>query len=248
MPMVIKKKKWDIWSRKIEPIAAYLPYQTSIGNHDYGIVALLNIFTYSKRFFMPKNGDGPYYYSFNYGHTHLLAIDSEGSLDLPFISETQQKWIEQDLIQANKNRNKFPWIIVYFHRPLYCSGDYGNCVLFAETLRLMVEEVLYEQRVDLVFTAHRHDYERYHPTFAGKVFGNDTYPQAPIYIVNGAGGNREGLQGFDGKIPDICAFRVQAYGYNILKISKNELNLKFFGSDNNQMLDQLTIKKNYGKL
>lgn len=43
---------------------------------------------------------------------------------------TQMKWLINDLQEANKieNRKKRPWIIVFGHRPMYCSNiDTDDC-------------------------------------------------------------------------------------------------------------------------
>ena len=97
------------------------------------------------------------YYSFNYGNVHYVAINFEQrfvrhlwAVVLPsylcrvqgFPTDiqpggAQYNWLVSDLKQANENRETQPWIIVYFHRPLYCStfdesGTTVNCGSHAE--------------------------------------------------------------------------------------------------------------------
>ncbi len=80
--------------------------------------------------------------------------------------------------------------------------------------------------VDIVFQAHAHNYERSTPVFNNVVMKPMT---APVYIVNGIGGSREGNSGgFGGKGP---AWRVKGwarepnhssehlFGYGLLTIS-----------------------------
>jgi len=51
--------------------------------------------------------------------------------------------------------------------------------------------------VDVVFTAHKPNYERLWPLSQGGVpVHSYNNPGAPVYIVNGAGGNREGTDYF----------------------------------------------------
>ena len=38
----------------------------------------------------------------------------------------QFDWLLQDLITANQNRDKRPWIIAFGHRPMYCSNNDGD--------------------------------------------------------------------------------------------------------------------------
>ena len=40
--------------------------------------------------------------------------------------QSQKEWIKADLDAANKNRAKVPWVIVFGHRPMYCSNDDGD--------------------------------------------------------------------------------------------------------------------------
>ena len=44
-------------------------------------------------------------------------------------AQKQYKWLQEVLIEANKpeNRARHPWIIVYGHRPLYCTSI-GECM------------------------------------------------------------------------------------------------------------------------
>ena len=69
-----------------------------------------------------------------------------------------------------------------------------------------LEAIFYRHGVDVVFEAHQHSYERTWPVYNGTVFnesssdnGNDrsgspyVNPRAPVHLVSGAAGNREGL-------------------------------------------------------
>lgn len=64
------------------------------------------------------------YYSFNYGNSHIIAISAEEAWgvaqDLHPGGE-QYEWLLQDL--QSVNRNEFPWIFVFLHRPLYCTNS-----------------------------------------------------------------------------------------------------------------------------
>ena len=44
-----------------------------------------------------------------------------------------QAWLEADLAAANLNRAQRPWVIVYGHRPMYCTTD-GDCDEAASTV------------------------------------------------------------------------------------------------------------------
>lgn len=64
------------------------------------------------------------------------------STEVYFVNENieeQYAWLEQDLIAANGagNRSVHPWIIVFGHRPLYCSNvDQTDCNVNTSRIRL----------------------------------------------------------------------------------------------------------------
>ncbi len=82
--------------------------------------------SYETRFKMPKTSDNTHY-TFTLGEALFIGISTEvyfesevSDLDA---SQNQKEWLERVLFEANKpqNRARHPWIIVYGHRPLYCS-------------------------------------------------------------------------------------------------------------------------------
>ena len=74
---------------------------------------------------MPENQFGDMYYSFDLGPVHFVSISTEFYYFLNFGIHTvirQYKWLEQDLQRAVANVARTPWIIVFGHRPMYCTG------------------------------------------------------------------------------------------------------------------------------
>ena len=74
---------------------------------------------------MPENQFGDMYYSFDLGPVHFVSISTEFYYFLNFGIHTvirQYKWLEQDLQRAVANGARTPWIIVFGHRPMYCTG------------------------------------------------------------------------------------------------------------------------------
>lgn len=84
----------------------------------------------------------------NIGNVHFITIDSEtGFPDAPLEHkyvfpcggfEEQIKWLENDLIKANANRQVTPWILVAGHRPMY-QGSSVNVAL-----QKAMEELFYK--------------------------------------------------------------------------------------------------------
>ena len=197
-------ERGDIFLRSIEPIASQLPYMVSQGNHEAALV----LPHYTNRFQMPGNV-GNLYYSFNAGNCHFISYNTELVFDN--LNETQDlmmEFLNSDL--KGLNRTLYPWVVVFGHRPLYCSANWTSsvflnsvplirynpdCLQNAEYLRSIFEDLWYNNSVDLVITGHVHAYER-----LANVYQNSSVPcqdqttnyckgaKAPVYIVTGVPG------------------------------------------------------------
>jgi len=240
---------WDDFFNKIEPIASRVPYMVTPGNHELWY----NFSAYKHRFYMPgessAGGSGDdMYYSWSLGGIHWVGCDSETPIDTADISPTQQAWISADL--AKVNRSVTPWTIAYFHRPLYCSNqDDSNCVNFAALLREQVEDIFYNNKVDVVVTAHVHDWERTYPLYKQNAtqFNYDS-PTAPVYLVQGASGNREGNDNNWHDIPSWSAARSGKIGYATLTVDGNMLSFNFFAANSTTgpvLVDSFAITKQF---
>lgn len=115
-------------------------------------------------FEMPTQGEGggvpsgsELYYSFDYGRTHLICLDSQVS------SRSQDgamyRWLETDLAAATDD--KYDWIIAFWHHPPYTHGTHNSD---KEVQHIEMREVflplLESHGVDLTFGGHSHTYER----------------------------------------------------------------------------------------
>jgi hypothetical protein len=191
-------RSWDVFMRKMEPIAAAVPYMVSPGNHEI----YFNFSAYRHRFVMPLDPTAQnMFYSLDLGrHVHMLAMNTEAALDFAYIAPEQARWIEADLARhaARPAAERPEWLIAAGHRPFYCSNTGGQDVKFGPArLRSQAEALLAPTaagsvHVDLVHTGHTHDYERSFPVRDGVPTANNySAPTAPVYVVNGAAGNRE---------------------------------------------------------
>ncbi|XP_002738205.1 acid phosphatase type 7-like [Saccoglossus kowalevskii] len=188
----------DDFMNRIQSIATRIPYMTAVGNHEIEF----NFSHYRYRFSMP-NSPWPMpldnmWYSFNMAKVHFISYSTEVYFTDDNLIDVQYQWLLNDLQEANQpeNRLKRPWIIVYGHRPMYCSNaDSDDCTTLDSKVRNGLEELFFTQGVDLIIEAHEHSYERLYPVYEGKVLGKDyTNPKAPIHIISGAAGCNE----FDG--------------------------------------------------
>jgi len=112
----------DNFLNMVQPISATIPYHYCVGNHEQDFLDTFHGF--KERFVMPMvDYNENMYYSVDVGPIHFIAFSTEHyfSLEDPFVG-IQYEWFINDLIQANQNRAKVPWIIMYGHRPMYCSN------------------------------------------------------------------------------------------------------------------------------
>lgn len=249
----------DEFMKQIETVAAYVPYMTCPGNHE----EKYNFSNYRARFSMPGDTES-IMYSFNMGPIHFISISTEvyyfmnyGLKPLVF----QYQWLEKDLIEANlpENRSKRPWIIVMGHRPMYCSNSNDNDCTHHETLTRVglpfvhffgLEKLLYNYGVDLEVWAHEHSYERLWPIYDYVVYNgsyNEPYrnPKAPVHIVTGSAGCKEGREPFNSTKPEWSAFTSRDYGYTRLKaFNRTHLHLEQVSDDKEgAIIDEFWIIK-----
>lgn len=124
----------------------------SIGNHEYNTANGLpeGYFDY----FGSAAGERfKGYYSFNIGGWNLIALNSNcdavGGCQL---GSVQTQWLRQQL-----RNSAGPCSLVYFHHPLFSSGDYHTVSMRS------FWQVMYEESADVVLNGHEHFYERFAP-------------------------------------------------------------------------------------
>jgi hypothetical protein len=241
---------WDNFFNKIEPIASRIPYMATPGNHEFWA----NFTAYKHRFFLPgvmdAGGSGDnMYYSWTMGHAHFAAMNSESPIDTAQFKDEEMEWLNQDL--ASVDREQTEWIIAHFHRPMYCSSDHG-CEDGALKLKEKAEPIFHEHKVDLVLQGHVHSYERSWPVYQDQVTSKDyNSPTAPVYILQGASGNREGNKGGYPPVeemPDYSAVTHTEVGFALLTVAPSTLDWVFYeattADTERKELDRITITRN----
>lgn len=175
-------KAWDDWFDMISPLSVRVPIMIAVGNDEYdhasstdkkdpsgvttpfapswgnmdndsggecGVPA-------SKRFTMPSNGNGVFWYSYDVGSIHTIVISSEHDLRP---GSPQHKWLESDLKNVNR-KAKTPWLVVESHRPMYHSEMVWEDNAVGLGMRSMFEPLLRTYRVDLFLAGHYKSYVR----------------------------------------------------------------------------------------
>eukprot|EP00759_Apiculatamorpha_spiralis_P029191 PhF_6_TR31479/c0_g1_i2/m.46268 len=230
----------DRWFNYVEPVYSAQPVMVCPGNHE----GMYNFLNYRKRFSMPmRTTTENLYYSFDFGPVHWISYSTEvyfqydgttpghGGVNrmfgpYPHTAKRQLEFIEADLQLAVSRRSQVPWIAVYGHRPMYCSdNDDDDCVYQRNQWKTGLEDLFYKYKVDFVFEAHQHTYERLFPVYNGTVMNGTqgTYinPPAPVHIVAGAAGCVEDLQTFGPPLGPWSAIRIAAYGIGHLDVKNS---------------------------
>lgn len=235
---------WDIYQNLVEHVAKRVPFMVVSGNHEQALTSTpLNYTAFSHRFRMPTNGFKNQYYSFDYGPIHFISMNTEKEYDNHEVGTPQYRWIENDLIQANRNRENVPWIFFMGHRPMY---DWNST-----RIQTHIEPLLVKYNVDVGFWGHLHCYFRTYPVINQRptqIFPDHIYkkPNAPVHIMVGSGGARihDDEVCSKPKQPHI-GFANLAYGFGRLEVyNKTSLSFEFHRWSNGKMEDKFWIHKN----
>ncbi|KQX62638.1 MULTISPECIES: metallophosphoesterase [unclassified Paenibacillus] len=149
------------------------PFYSCLGNHEDNASWYYDFFAYNS----PKN-----YYSFDYGDTHFICLDSTDFIERETYPNSSGKMVpgnEQfDFFIRDLQSTSAKWKIVYFHYPPFVSGGYQ-----VEDLQELCP-LMEQYGVDLVINSHTIVYERSHPICNGKV----DFEKGIVYIVAGGAG------------------------------------------------------------
>ncbi|VDN55988.1 unnamed protein product [Dracunculus medinensis] len=219
----------DQFGRQIEPVAAYIPYMTVVGNHENAY----NFSHFVNRYTMPDS-EHNLFYSFDLGSAHFIAFSTEFYYFTDYGLEqivNQWNWLNADLKRATKNRNERPWIITMGHRPMYCSNfDDDDCTKYESLVRVGLpgmhnyglEKLFYTYGIDLEIWAHEHSYERMWPLYNRTIYngtrGPYINPPAPVHVISGSAGCKENTDPFVEHPSPWSAFRSSNYGFSRMHI------------------------------
>jgi hypothetical protein len=215
------------------PLLREVPIFPSLGNHEY---VTNQGQPYLDNFYLPTNNPAgtERYYSFDWGHVHFVALDSNCAIGLASSDRctlaAQKAWLEQDLAATTK-----PWKVVFFHHPPWSSGDHGSQLSMRRNFAPLFEKY----NVDLVLTGHDHNYERSKPMKGDAVAPTGT--RGITYLVVGSGGAT--LRAFPSTQPSWTAVRDnQAYGFMDVVVDGGTLTAKLITSTGT-VRDTLTLTK-----
>ena len=190
------------------------------------------------------------YYSFDYRNIHFLAMSTGSNTHVPYEKGSQQyNFVKSDLAQASNN-NKIDWIIVCGYKPFYTSPtEHAAPGRLTEVYPPLFEKY----GVDLVITAHNHNYQRTYPLHSVSEVGdnpvikdknvnNYNNPGGPIYVTVGTASGD--LYPFAGK-PPFIANQFRHTGFLDINVLNNATQLRamFLDGESNNDKDYFTINK-----
>jgi hypothetical protein len=191
------------------------------------------------------------FYSFDHQNVHFLAMSTGKGSVIPYAYGSEQyQFIQDDLSRAANNPN-IDWIIVYGYRPFYTSPTIHPS---NEDLRETYAPLFEKYGVDLVITAHNHNYQRSFPLAYNiehslrpivKDVNASHYnsPGVPIYVGVGTAGNN--LYDFRGQAPYMVT-QLEESGFlhvNISKTDRDVLTGSFINIETGNDDDQFMIIK-----
>ena len=136
----------------------------ALGNHE-----ILGS-TANQEFF--ANELGALYYSFDYGDSHFIVLDSDVVGQAGRIIGDQLEWLKEDLKKSRAARHKF----VFLHRPLYpVDGHKGRSLDKYPEDRNALHHLFARNRITAVFVGHEHLYD-------------EQVNNGVRYIITGGGG------------------------------------------------------------
>jgi len=254
----------DKFLREIEPIASQVPYMVVPGNHEHK----QNFTHYSHLFRMPRNsasGSSNFFYSFDLGAAHFIALNAEAYFYLPpACAQTQYNWLVEDLEQANARRELVPWIFVLTHKPLYCQVDFRrpmeeskafkcnyDCDHECKLLRGEWEDLFNRYSVDIIFGAHMHDYERELPVYHNLTVPSDfdlphfhRNPNAQISILTGTAGSDHLHDALSATKQLWNAAYTDAYGFGLLYVyNSSHIRWEEWDSERRELVDYVEVEK-----
>ncbi|CAD8051211.1 unnamed protein product [Paramecium sonneborni] len=196
----------DWWLRNMSTFSGYYPLLATPGNHDSGKNNEYDFYRIS--FLSPEldlnTRDNFYnFYSVDLGLVHYIFYNPKNIV----YNESNQteidymvKIMENDLLQATKNREQVPWIIVNSHFPMYCSNETDAMCSYNFIALKPFAELFSQYGVAIYMSAHQHNYERDAPFINNQSQINtglitDGPEQhlimnsaAPVYIIEGSAG------------------------------------------------------------
>jgi len=198
------------------------------GNHDHVTEGAAGYASYYGTYPTgPAGPAGKFYYSFDVGQWHLVALNSNcAEIGGCGAGSTQEQWLRADLA-AHPNA----CVLAYWHHPRFSSGMHGDDATVGPLF-----QALYDAGAEIVLTSHDHDYERFAPQRPDATRDD---AGGLVEIVVGTGGN--GTRAFGTIRANSLVRDTGTYGVLQLTLHANSADIQFVSQSGDSFSDTATI-------
>ena len=240
------RRQWMDFFGGVEEMKRVIPIAPVMGNHEtYDLNWKVRLpEAYLHYFKTPTNGSKAferYYYSFDYGDVHYIALCTQQKEIGEFkngLVEEQLAWIRRDL-KANRKR----WNVVLMHKDVLQYRINGRPErqegIDEENGRVWMP-IFDELAIDVVFSAHLHTYRN-----RGHIFGFEKTPnkKGPLYILTGVAGNvRYPNLWIDHAFDEVTLPQPETDNYLTMDVTREALEIACFLPDGTEM-DRVRVMK-----
>ena len=240
------RRQWMDFFGGVEDMKRVIPMVPLMGNHEtYNLDWKVRLpEAYLHYFKTPTNGSKEferYYYSFDYGDVHYIALCTQQKEIGEFkngLVEEQLAWIRRDL-KANRKR----WNVVLMHKDVLQYRINGRPErqegIDEENGRVWMP-IFDELAIDVVFSAHLHTYRN-----RGHIFGFEKTPdkKGPLYILTGVAGNvRYPNLWIDHAFDEVTLPQPETDNYLTMDVTREALEIACFLPDGTEM-DRVRVTK-----
>jgi Icc-related predicted phosphoesterase len=199
---------WDMFFEINKELMKTIPYYPVLGNHERDSKNYFDFFA------LPEEER---YYSFSWGNSHFIVLDSNGT----YLKSKKQKDFLKNELEKNKDKK---FIFVIFHHPPYSASEGRK--MERENIRYHFCQILEQYKPDIVFNGHDHNYQHY-------------FVKGTHYIVAGGGG----APIYKIETPDEGYLKGEEIeNFCVVSISGEKLKMEVYRIDGS-IIDELEINK-----
>ncbi|CAK71249.1 unnamed protein product (macronuclear) [Paramecium tetraurelia] len=247
----------DNWLRNLSVFTNRYPFMAAPGNHDTGENKFYDFFRANfGALFLTEYNTKSYlndFFSFDVGMVHFIQFNPIKIVyqnDIDNVTPLIVEQMRNDLIHANYNRDKVPWIIVYTHYPIYCSNPQSVQCLNNFKYLSEFEDLFVKYKVDLYLSGHVHTYQRNKPYYKNNIAKYKQQDniiseyQYPVSIIEGVAGTDFGKQ--NETFPEAAFMEIQNpnHGIGIITV-KNSTHLYYehITVSDNKVIDAIWLDR-----
>ena len=218
-----QEEQWLAFVMCLQPLLGKMPVFAVAGNHDYdGYYNDLHPSLYYQ--YTGREPSEPSYFAWQYGGAYFLALDPNQNFPLAFDDE-QIRWMLEHM--NSEEWRSANWRFVMLHQPPYSQGwpgYHGD-----DFVREMVDSLAAPKKIDVVLSAHSHNYER-----LVKRYGDH---ETQFFVLGGAGGGLEPPE--SSEYPQMDRV-IKAHHYARFEVSSERIKMTIRGLDG-EILDRIEL-------